>query len=292
MLLLDEPFNALDAKLRLTMQVELRKLIERVGITSIFVTHDQAEAMTLSDSVAVMRGGDDRAGRAAARDLRPPADGVCRRLHRPRQPRARDASRGGRIAGLEGIAAPGPTARERWSSGRRTLTIAGGRGPGWRGTVAFATALGPTSNTRSTCGLAEPLRVVAPRRAGGGMIGAGTRRARRHRRTRGGALRARGAPAMTADAVLPQPASALARRVTRPAAAFGRPCRRWSTSFVFMVLPMATLLLFGFVTIDRGSIVGDSFTLEHLARALQRPAGLAADVAQLLGRGRLDLRSR
>jgi ABC-type spermidine/putrescine transport system permease subunit I len=41
--------------------------------------------------------------------------------------------------------------------------------------------------------------------------------------------------------------------------------------FVFMVLPMATLLLFGFVTIDRGRIVGDSFTLEHLARALHDP---------------------
>ena len=56
-LLLDEPFNALDAKLRLAMQIELRKLIERVGITSIFVTHDQTEAMTLSDTVAVMRSG-------------------------------------------------------------------------------------------------------------------------------------------------------------------------------------------------------------------------------------------
>ena len=41
--------------------------------------------------------------------------------------------------------------------------------------------------------------------------------------------------------------------------------------FVFMVLPMATLLLFGFVTIERGRIVGDSFTLEHLARALHDP---------------------
>ncbi len=56
-LLLDEPFNALDAKLRGTMQVELRELIKRLGMTAIFVTHDQEEALTLSDRIAVMRGG-------------------------------------------------------------------------------------------------------------------------------------------------------------------------------------------------------------------------------------------
>ena len=57
-LLLDEPFNALDAKLRYTMQVELRKLVKTLGITTIFVTHDQSEALTLSDRVAVMREGE------------------------------------------------------------------------------------------------------------------------------------------------------------------------------------------------------------------------------------------
>jgi ABC-type Fe3+/spermidine/putrescine transport system ATPase subunit len=56
-LLLDEPFNALDAKLRASMQVELRQLIKRLGITTIFVTHDQEEALTLSDRIAVMRAG-------------------------------------------------------------------------------------------------------------------------------------------------------------------------------------------------------------------------------------------
>jgi ABC-type Fe3+/spermidine/putrescine transport system ATPase subunit len=56
-LLLDEPFNALDAKLRGAMQLELRQLIKRLGITAIFVTHDQEEAMTLSDRIAVMRAG-------------------------------------------------------------------------------------------------------------------------------------------------------------------------------------------------------------------------------------------
>jgi energy-coupling factor transporter ATP-binding protein EcfA2 len=56
-LLLDEPFNPLDAKLRGMMQVELRKLVKRLGIASIFVTHDQTEALTLSDRIAVMREG-------------------------------------------------------------------------------------------------------------------------------------------------------------------------------------------------------------------------------------------
>lgn len=50
-LLLDEPSNALGAQRRLRMQVELRKLIDRIGIRSIFVTHDQAEAVILSDKV-------------------------------------------------------------------------------------------------------------------------------------------------------------------------------------------------------------------------------------------------
>ncbi|MEM6383130.1 MAG: ABC transporter ATP-binding protein [Pseudomonadota bacterium] len=56
-LLLDEPFNALDAKLRGTMQVELRQLIKKLGLTSIFVTHDQEEALTMSDRIAIMRAG-------------------------------------------------------------------------------------------------------------------------------------------------------------------------------------------------------------------------------------------
>jgi putative spermidine/putrescine transport system ATP-binding protein len=56
-LLLDEPLAALDAKLRETMQVELRQLQRRLNITTIFVTHDQREALTISDRVAVMHAG-------------------------------------------------------------------------------------------------------------------------------------------------------------------------------------------------------------------------------------------
>src|ERR687885_1170467 len=56
-LLLDEPLGALDLKLRKEMQLELKRLQERVGITFIYVTHDQEEALTMSDRIAVMSGG-------------------------------------------------------------------------------------------------------------------------------------------------------------------------------------------------------------------------------------------
>jgi spermidine/putrescine transport system ATP-binding protein len=56
-LLLDEPLGALDLKLRKAMQVELKSLQERVGITFIYVTHDQEEALTMSDRIAVMSQG-------------------------------------------------------------------------------------------------------------------------------------------------------------------------------------------------------------------------------------------
>ena len=56
-LLLDEPLGALDLKLRKTMQLELKQLQERVGITFIYVTHDQEEALTMSDRIAVMNMG-------------------------------------------------------------------------------------------------------------------------------------------------------------------------------------------------------------------------------------------
>src|SRR5215469_11280162 len=56
-LLLDEPLGALDAKLRRSLKVELKALQERVGITFLYVTHDQEEALTMSDRLAVMRSG-------------------------------------------------------------------------------------------------------------------------------------------------------------------------------------------------------------------------------------------
>lgn len=57
MLLLDEPLAALDLKLRKDMQVELKKIQQSLGITFVFVTHDQEEALSMSDRVVVMNQG-------------------------------------------------------------------------------------------------------------------------------------------------------------------------------------------------------------------------------------------
>jgi putative spermidine/putrescine transport system ATP-binding protein len=72
--LLDEPMSALDAKLRESMQVELRQLQQRLGITTIVVTHDQREAMTMADLVVVMGQGRIRQAAPPIEIYRRPAD--------------------------------------------------------------------------------------------------------------------------------------------------------------------------------------------------------------------------
>ena len=54
---MDEPLSNLDAKLRVQMRTEVSRIQQRLGTTTVYVTHDQTEAMTLGDRVAVMRGG-------------------------------------------------------------------------------------------------------------------------------------------------------------------------------------------------------------------------------------------
>ncbi len=72
LLLLDEPFSALDRKLREAMQIDLKRLLRDVGTTAIFVTHDQDEALTMSDRIAVMyRGRIEQLGTPAAIYHRP-----------------------------------------------------------------------------------------------------------------------------------------------------------------------------------------------------------------------------
>src|SRR5688572_32145602 len=56
-LLLDEPLSALDFKLRKEMQIELKRMQHETGVTFVFVTHDQEEALTMSDRIAVMSNG-------------------------------------------------------------------------------------------------------------------------------------------------------------------------------------------------------------------------------------------
>ena len=80
--LFDEPLSNLDAKLRVQMRAEIRRLQKRLGVTSLFVTHDQVEAMTLGDRLVVMHQGHAGAGGDADGDLRAAGRHLCRRLHR------------------------------------------------------------------------------------------------------------------------------------------------------------------------------------------------------------------
>ena len=81
MLLLDEPFGALDAKVRKELRQGLRDIHDETGLTTVFVTHDQDEAMELADLVVVMSMGPDRADRQAAGHPRQARDPLRARLH-------------------------------------------------------------------------------------------------------------------------------------------------------------------------------------------------------------------
>jgi spermidine/putrescine transport system ATP-binding protein len=85
-LLLDEPLSALDAKLREAMQLELVRLRNAVGITFIIVTHDQNEALSMANRVAVMNGGRVAQVATPGRALRVSEQPLRRRLHRQDQP--------------------------------------------------------------------------------------------------------------------------------------------------------------------------------------------------------------
>ncbi len=81
-LLLDEPLGALDLKLREAMQEELKALQRQVGITFVYVTHDQGEALAMSDRVAVFNRGRVEQIDTPSRDLRPAGHRLRRRLRR------------------------------------------------------------------------------------------------------------------------------------------------------------------------------------------------------------------
>ena len=113
LLLLDEPFSALDRKLRETMQIELRRLLRELGTTAVFVTHDQDEALTMSDRIAVMNRGAIEQLAAPETIYRSPGDGLRAGLRRP----VLAARRQGRRPADDGViavdTAVGPAARPR-----------------------------------------------------------------------------------------------------------------------------------------------------------------------------------
>jgi ABC-type Fe3+/spermidine/putrescine transport system ATPase subunit len=104
LLLLDEPMSNLDYKVRLELRHELRALQQRVGITSVYVTHDREEALTLADRIAVIDA-DARAGRHARGDLPPPSSRLCRFMGADNGARRRRHRVGGYAAANGGIGA-------------------------------------------------------------------------------------------------------------------------------------------------------------------------------------------
>ena len=84
--LLDEPLSALDAALRQTLRAELVNLQKRLGTTTVFVTHDQVEAMTMGDRIAVMNGGRLEQLGTPGRDLRPARPRCSSRASSARRP--------------------------------------------------------------------------------------------------------------------------------------------------------------------------------------------------------------
>jgi ABC-type sulfate/molybdate transport systems ATPase subunit len=93
-LLLDEPLGALDLKLRKDMQVELKKIQQQTGITFLFVTHDQEEALSMSDQVVVMDKGTIQQIGTPDRYLQRAEKRVRRGLHRREQYHRRRHARG------------------------------------------------------------------------------------------------------------------------------------------------------------------------------------------------------
>ena len=156
--LMDEPLSNLDAKLRVQMRTEISRIQQRLGTTTIYVTHDQTEAMTLGDRIAVMRAGILQQVGAAVGALRPPDEPVRRGLHRlavdelpARRDRRRPAEAAHRRRADRGRARVAAVIRVRRRAPRRD------RGPaarGLRGRRARRRAGGGTgrpSRRRSTC---------------------------------------------------------------------------------------------------------------------------------------------
>ena len=187
---MDEPLSNLDAKLRVEMRAYIARLHQELGTTTLYVTHDQTEAMTMGDRVAVMRDGRLEQVDAPQAALRPPGQPVRRRLHRLAgdEPRARARRARRRRArtwslGAQRLRLPGRAPRRRARPRRRAGR---GRDPP-RGAVPRARRArrraGPRGDRRAR--RVAGLRPAGPRRrrrSGGAHRGPARSRARGWRR--------------------------------------------------------------------------------------------------------------
>jgi putative spermidine/putrescine transport system ATP-binding protein len=165
--LLDEPMSALDAKLRESMQVELRQLQQRLGITTFVVTHDQREAMTMADLVVVMGEGKIRQAASPMEIYRKPADAFVADFIGSTNLLDVSADSGGR-ASILGQVIPGlalPAGMSKGSVSIRPEDVhLGEPGSGKiTGTVTFVRDLGGTIETYVEAGGTTVIAVATPR---------------------------------------------------------------------------------------------------------------------------------
>ncbi len=93
LVLMDEPLGALDKQLREQMQLEIRRLHQRLGVTMVYVTHDQGEALTMSDRIAVFHRGRIQQLDTPGAIYEEPGERVRRAVHRREQPARRQSSK-------------------------------------------------------------------------------------------------------------------------------------------------------------------------------------------------------
>ncbi|TGQ74276.1 ABC transporter ATP-binding protein [Mesorhizobium sp. M00.F.Ca.ET.186.01.1.1] len=174
--LLDEPLSALDAKLREAMQVELRQLQQRLGITTIVVTHDQREAMTMADLVVVMGHGRILQAAPPIEIYRKPADafvadfiGITNLL-----PAEIDSAGRTTILGtaIPGLAMPVGVAKASVSIRPEDVHLGEAGGRAITGQVTFVRDLGGTIETFVEVGGTSIIAVATPRERPNVSVGA------------------------------------------------------------------------------------------------------------------------
>ncbi|MGH2844156.1 MAG: ABC transporter ATP-binding protein [Solirubrobacteraceae bacterium] len=192
LLLLDEPMSALDAKLRKQMQIELKRIQTEVGITFLYVTHDQEEAMTMSDRIAVMVDGHIE-GLGAPQQLyeHPGTEFVATFLGASNLLTGQVATRtadavtvtvdGGTITAATGPGTDAPSGTVRLGVRPEKIQISAedrAPGPGWnavRGTLMVATFTGVGNQYLVEGPAGTSLTVYAQNRGGDPVPGAGER---------------------------------------------------------------------------------------------------------------------
>ncbi|MGF7008465.1 ABC transporter ATP-binding protein [Aminobacter sp. BE322] len=165
--LLDEPLSALDAKLREAMQVELRQLQQRLGITTFVVTHDQREAMTMADLVVVMGNGKILQAAPPIEIYRRPADAFVADFIGMTNLLDATTDGAGRVSvlgqAIPGLGMPGGTTKATLSIRPEDVHLGPAGGNAITGTVTFVRDLGGTIETFVEAGGKSIIAVATPR---------------------------------------------------------------------------------------------------------------------------------